>query len=113
MAKLALISNGPPFFIQPFREETGYQGELYTDPSLESYKLLNFKRGLSTLMGFKSIKESLRAATTGYGQISVQGDTQQQGGVLVIGPGDQLHYVYRNQEAGDHAPMADVLAACQ
>ena len=35
-AELVVIGNGAPHFIAGFREITGYDGPLYTDPSLAS-----------------------------------------------------------------------------
>jgi len=108
--QLVVIGNGMPNFIKAFREDTGYQGKLYTDPSLNTYKALNLKRSLGSLFGLKSVKEGLRAAASGYLQTEIQGDALQQGGAVIVGPGDVLHYVYRNSEAGDHAPVQEMLA---
>lgn len=108
--RLIVIGNGAPNFISAFREETGYQGLLYTDPSLETYKLLNLKRGVGSLFGFKSLKEGVRALSSGYLQTEIQGDALQQGGAVIAGPGDVLHDVYRNKEAGDHPPIQKMLA---
>jgi hypothetical protein len=108
-AQLIVIGNGAPNFISAFREETGYQGLLYTDPSLETYKLLNLKRGVGSLFGFKSLKAGIRAVSSGYLQTEIQGDALQQGGAVIAGPGDVLHYVYRNKEAGDHPPIKEML----
>jgi len=110
--QLVVIGNGAPHFIQAFREDTGYRGALYTDPTLNTYKLLNLKRSMGSLIGLKSLKEGIRAAASGYLQTSIQGDTLQQGGALVAGPGDTLHYFYRNKEAGDHPPLKEMLNAC-
>lgn len=107
-----MIGNGAPNFISAFREDTGYQGSLYTDPSLETYKILNLKRGVGSLFGFKSLKEGIRAAGSGYLQTEIQGDALQQGGAIIAGPGDVLHYVYQNKEAGDHAPISEMLNVC-
>ncbi|MBF0350209.1 MAG: hypothetical protein HQM11_04220 [SAR324 cluster bacterium] len=111
-AKLVVIGNGPHFFIQGFREDVGYDGIIYTDPSLKSYQVLNFKRDLKSFLGLKSVKESLRALTTGHMQQKTQGDALQQGGVLVISPQGTIPYLHVNQEAGDHAPIEQILKAC-
>jgi hypothetical protein len=111
-ARLVVIGNGNPHFIKAFREETGYAGLLYTDPSLETYKILQLKSGVGSLMGFKSLKQGIRAMRSGYLQTSIQGDALQQGGAVLIGPGDVLHYLYRNKEAGDHPPIRKLLDMC-
>jgi len=108
-AQLIVIGNGAPHFIKAFREDTEYQGKLYTDPSLETYKILNLKRSMGSLFGLKSFTEGVRAAASGHLKAEIQGDTLQQGGAIIVGPGDVLHYTYRNKEAGDHAPIQEML----
>lgn len=112
-AELIVIGNGAPLFIKAFREDTGYTGKLFTDPSLKTYEVLNLKRSIGSLFGFKSLKEGIRAAASGYLQTSIQGDTLQQGGAVIVGPGDILHYSYRNTEAGDHPPVSEMLKICE
>jgi len=109
-AVMCVIGNGAPLYIKAFREDTGYTGKLFTDPSLKTYEVLNLKRSVGSLFGFKSLKEGIRAAASGYLQTEIQGDALQQGGAVIVGPGDVLHYVYRNSEAGDHAPVQEMLA---
>lgn len=109
----ALISNGAPHYIQGFREDTGYTGEIYTDPSLESYRLLHFKKSYWSLVGVQSMKEMIRASTSGYHQLLIQGEPDQQGGVVVIDTNATVHYFYKNKEAGDHAPLEQIIEAYQ
>lgn len=111
--QLVVIGNGPEKFIVPFREVTRYKGPFFTDPSLETYNILGFKKGLTSVMGFSPLKAGLRALGTGYLQKGIQGPPLQQGGVLVVGPGQNAHYLYRSQKAGDHPPLKDVLKACE
>lgn len=108
--RLVVIGNGKPFHIKPFRKVTGYKGELYTDSTLETFKLLNLKSGLGSLFGTQSIREGLRAYREGHSQEGIQGSALQQGGALVVGPGDLVHYLYRSREPGDHPPVPDLLA---
>ncbi|OQX03534.1 MAG: hypothetical protein BWK80_55460 [Desulfobacteraceae bacterium IS3] len=112
-AVMCVIGNGAPLYIKAFREDTGYTGKLFTDPSLKTYEVLNLKRSVGSLFGFKSLKEGIRAAASGYLQTSIQGDTLQQGGAVIVGPGDVLHYSYRNSEAGDNPPVPEMLKACE
>ncbi|MGE5186459.1 MAG: AhpC/TSA family protein, partial [Acidobacteriota bacterium] len=44
-AELYVIGNGAPMFIEGFRETTGYDGAVFTDPSLEIYKAAQLERG--------------------------------------------------------------------
>jgi hypothetical protein len=112
-AQLVVIGNGPAKFILPFREATRYTGPLYTDPTLKTHGILGFKKGLASLVGLDPLKAGMRALGTGYLQKGVQGPPLQQGGVLVVGPGNFVHYLYRSKKAGDHPSMAEILEACE
>ncbi len=59
----------------------------------------------------KAWLNSLRAIRAGIRQGPTQGDPWQQGGVFVIRPGNVTAYAYVSEEAGDHPPVADVVAA--
>lgn len=111
--RIVVIGNGQPNFIEAFRNDTGYQGDLYTDPSLKTYELLKFKKSVSSLFGFKTIKNYFRAFSNGHAQKGIQGNAFQQGGVIVIHPVDNPVYVHINSEAGDHAPLDDIIKACE
>lgn len=111
-AQLVVIGNGPEHFITPFRKVTGYRGPLFTDPSLETYNILDFKKGLTSVIGLNPLKAGIRALSSGYLQKGIQGPPLQQGGVLVVGPGNIVHYVYRSQKAGDHPPAEEIFQAC-
>ncbi len=82
-----------------------------TDPTLKTYNVLNFKRGVGSLIGLRSFKEGIRSLGTGYMLKGIQGDSLQQGGAVVIGPGGILHYLYGSKEAGDNPPIQDMLDA--
>ncbi len=111
--QLVVIGNGPEKFILPFREATRYKGPLFTDPTLKTHRILGFKKGITSLVGFDPLKAGIRALGTGYLQKGIQGPPLQQGGVLVVGPGNFVHYLYRSKKAGDHPSMEDVLKACE
>ena len=112
-AQLVVIGNGPEKFIMPFREATRYKGPLFTDPTLKTHNILGFKKGIASMVGFDPLKAGIRALGTGYLQKGIQGPPLQQGGVLVVGPGDFVHYIYRSKKAGDHPTLEDVLKACE
>jgi len=111
--RIVVIGNGFPNFIEGFRNDTGYTGDLFTDPSLESYQLLNFKNSVKSLLGFKTMKSALHALSTGYLQKGIQGDALQQGGVVVVDSGGEPVYFYASSEAGDHAPISEIIQACK
>ncbi|MCP4110942.1 MAG: hypothetical protein GY749_36375 [Desulfobacteraceae bacterium] len=111
-AQLAIISNGEPHHIKPFRKSSKYHGKLYTDPSLKTYEILNFKRSVGSLFGIKSFTEGVRSVGTGHLMKGIRGDSLQQGGAVIVGPGETIHYSYINKEAGDHPPIKEMLDAC-
>jgi hypothetical protein len=111
-AQLVVIGNGPEHFITPFRQVTGYKGPLFTDPSLVTHNILDFRKDLTSVIGLNPLKAGIRALSSGYLQKGIQGSPLQQGGVLVVGPGHIVHYIYRSQKAGDHPPTEELLQAC-
>ena len=111
-ARLIVVGNGEPHQIQPFRRDTGYQGQIYTDPTRETYRTLDFSSGVGSLFGIKSLTEGIRAFRSGHSQKGVQGSALQQGGALVAGPGDHVHYFYKSRQPGDFPPIEALLKAC-
>ena len=83
-AKLHLIGNGGPSFIEGFREETGYTGSIYTDPSLKAYQAAGLIRSVRATMGLRSLAAGVKSMAAGERQGARQGDAWQQGGALVI-----------------------------
>ena len=59
--KLYVIGNGSPSFMDGFRETTGYQGPLFTDPSLEVYQAAGLKRGVATVLSPRAALAGLSA----------------------------------------------------
>jgi peroxiredoxin len=110
-AELYVIGNGTPNFIAGFRENTGYDGPLYVDPSLEVYKRAGMKRSVASVLNPKVLLHGARALSRGKMQGRTQGDSWQQGGTLVIAPDGAIKYAYHSSEAGDHAPTAEIIAA--
>lgn len=112
-ATLHVIGNGPPMFMAGFRDTTGYDGPLYSDPSLAVYRALELRRGWRTIVSARAAGNAVRALRGGFRQGRTQGDATQQGGVLVIGKDGRIHYRHADEVAGDHPPVADVLAAVE
>ena len=81
------------------------------DEELVAYRAAGFRRGRLGGLSPRLPRNMLRALSSGFRQSGVQGDPWQLGGVLVVGAGGDLLYQYASREAGDHAPVEDVLSA--
>src|SRR5262249_21196956 len=117
--ELVVIGSGTPNFIAGFRETTKYDGPLYVDPQLVSYKAAGLKRGVLRTLNPLTIAMGVRAMAHGNFQGRTQGDNYQQGGILVIipsspaGPPGRIVYEHVSDVAGDNAPAREVVAALQ
>jgi hypothetical protein len=111
-AELVVVGNGAPHFMQAFREDTGLDGPLFTDPTLATYRALEFRRGVAaTVFSPRTWAHALRAMRAGFRQGRTQGDAFQLGGVLGVRPDGEVVYRYASAEAGDHPPVEELLAA--
>jgi hypothetical protein len=111
-AQLVVVGNGKPQHIASFRKTVGFEGELVTDPSLESYKAALFVRtGLISLFRLSVIAAGLRALRKGFRQGWTQGEDSQQGGVIVVRPPGDVLYRFASRFAGDHPEPRAALAA--
>jgi NAD(P)-dependent dehydrogenase (short-subunit alcohol dehydrogenase family) len=110
-AELVIVGNGSPAFAASFREDYALDGPLLVDPELRAYRAAGLRRGRVEILSPRLPFEALRALRSGARQGAVQGDAWQLGGVFVIRPGGELAYGHMSRDAGDHPPVADVLAA--
>ncbi len=112
-ARLAIVGNGSAEFARAFREDLSLPDdvELLVDPELRSYRAAGMRRGRAELLSPRLASNALRAFRAGFRQGAVQGDPFQLGGLLVIRPDGALAYRHVSREAGDHAPLGDVVAA--
>lgn len=106
-----VIGNGAPNFIAGFREVTGYKGPLYTDPSLKVYEAAHLERGLFTVVNPGALMSTIGAFARGGKQGRPQGDHLQQGGVLVVAPGDELVWQHTSKRPGDNASVDKIVSA--
>jgi dehydrogenase/reductase SDR family protein 12 len=112
-AELVIVGNGSRYFASSFREELGLDCPLLVDPELTAYRAAGLRRGRVEILSPRIPLNALRAFWSGARQHGVRGDPWQLGGVFVIRPGGEVLYRYVSREAGDHAPIADVLAALE
>lgn len=111
-AELVFIGNGNRHFAQGFKADHAITSPLYVDTKRDSYRALGMKRGFFATLGSRATwKNMLRAWKQGFRQGGTRGDAWQNGGVLVVEPGGGVAFSYLSREAGDHPPVADVLAA--
>ncbi len=97
--------------MKKFRSVTGYHGILLTDPSLESFKFLEFKGGLGDIIGIKSFTKGFSALKSGFMPGSLQGHALQLGGAIVVAPEGAITYFFKSSAAGDHPPVEALLGA--
>uniref|UniRef100_A0A8C5LMJ4 Peroxiredoxin like 2C n=1 Tax=Jaculus jaculus TaxID=51337 RepID=A0A8C5LMJ4_JACJA len=115
---LIVIGQSSYHHIEPFCKLTGYSHEIYVDPGREIYKRLGMKRGEEVVSSGQSphVKsnllsgslQSLWRAVTGP-LFDFQGDPAQQGGTLILGPGNIIHFIHRDRNRLDHKPINSVL----
>ena len=108
---LVVIGNGAPMFIEGFREQTHYDGPIYTDPSLAVFKAAELKRSALRTIDPRSLGKAFKAFTGGHRQGRIEGDAWQQGGVLVITPDGTIKYHHASERPGDNASPSQILAA--
>jgi len=95
-----------------FQERQRVGADVWVDERRRTYRHLGFERSPgSTLFRFATMKHALRAWKKGFRQGRTQGDPWQQGGVLVVRAGGEAVSCHVSEEAGDLAPMAEVLEA--
>ncbi len=108
-AKIIFISNGAAYMIKGFKEELGItSAPIFTDPSLDAFKAVGFKRGFKASLGITAIGNAIKALGQGHRQGNVfgkdQGDLWQLGGLVVVKQDETVPYVFISQAAGDFAP---------
>ncbi|MFI5183794.1 MAG: AhpC/TSA family protein [Vicinamibacteria bacterium] len=106
------MGNGNRHFAYAFRKDFAITTPVYVDTQRDVYRALGMRRGLaSALASAVAWKSVYRALKAGFRQGATQGDPWQLGGVLVVLPGGRVSYLHSSVDAGDHAPLADILAA--
>jgi AhpC/TSA antioxidant enzyme len=110
-AELVVVGNGDLASARRFARETGLSTPLYVDAQREAYRALGMRRDVTSALNPAFVGNAWRALRAGFRQTSVQGDPWQMGGVLLVLPGGQVVYRYLSSAAGDHPPVAELLAA--
>jgi len=109
-AELHVIGNGAPAFLEGFRETTGYDGPLYTDPSLAVYHAAELRSGLRTVLTMGALTRTIGAFRRGFRQGRTRGSALQQGGVMVVAAG-QVVWHHVSTGPGDNATARQIITA--
>jgi hypothetical protein len=109
--RIVFVGNGTPRAAGWFQQRFAADSTVLTDPDLVTYAAIGARSGLLSTLGPKAWGAGLRAFRSGARQSSTKGHGFQQGGVLVIAPGNDVVYRHVSSAAGDHAPLGEVLAA--
>nr|XP_013801135.1 PREDICTED: LOW QUALITY PROTEIN: thioredoxin-like protein AAED1 [Apteryx mantelli mantelli] len=121
--RLIVIGQSSSHQGKPLCSLTGYTHEMYVDPQREIYKTLGMKRGegnntpdktnqaqsphVKSNMLLGSIRRMWRAMTGPA--FDFLGDPAQQGGTLILGPGNEVYFLHLDKHRLDHAPINTVL----
>lgn len=112
--RVAYVGNGEPRYIEAFVERNAIDPEVVeviTDPTLAAHRALELRRSLHAALGPRALWNVGRALVSGFRASTVEGDAQQQGGVLVVDGEGRVAYLHRDRATGDHANTTDVIAA--
>lgn len=110
-AQLAFIGSGEPPFARTFHDEFVPDCSVYSDTSAATYAAIGARSGLRTIAGPGVIVAALRARRNGFRQTATRGRPLQQGGVVVMLPGDRVAWSYTSRHAGDHPSTDQVVEA--
>ena len=110
-ARLAFVGTGEPRYARSFRDELVPDCPVYSDTSGATYASIGARGGLRTIAGPGVITAALRARRNGFRQTQTRGRPLQQGGVVIMLPGDRVGWSYISRHAGDHPTTAQVVEA--
>lgn len=108
---VVVVGNGRPHHAKMFREDDAVPFTLWVDPELRAYRAAGLRRGLGAVFSRRSLVHAARALKAGFRQTKTKGDPWQNGGVFVITPKGRTVYEQVSEEAGDHAPLHEILVA--
>jgi len=121
--RLVVIGCGDWHLIKNYCETTGFEGEMYADPSRALYKCLGLTESLdrtpagqekrSYLTGRSFMGNLVKSIWDGPlknpQHIGKQGNISQLGGDFIFGPGEVCSFSSRMQHTEDHMELSDLL----
>lgn len=110
---MVLLGNGRPDFIEAFSQRNHLGDKpvtILTDPSLEVYQYAGLQRSAWATFGPKSVVGFAKALAKGNSQSKLEGDSTQQGGLIILDEAGKVRFLYRNKDIGDHADTGAVMS---
>ncbi len=108
-AQLAFVGNGTKEMITDFKSILGSDSALvFSEPSMESYYAIGFKRGFLNVMNPHSIKNVVRAKFAGVPGGDMSGYRWQLGGVVFIKTTGEVPYLYFSEAMGDYPAETEI-----
>eukprot|EP01006_Ploeotia_vitrea_P006854 TRINITY_DN15049_c0_g1_i1.p1 TRINITY_DN15049_c0_g1~~TRINITY_DN15049_c0_g1_i1.p1 ORF type:complete len:216 (+),score=21.22 TRINITY_DN15049_c0_g1_i1:182-829(+) len=102
--KLVIVGNGTPAEAQLFRKDMQWNGELYLDPSSETYRALGMPRWTKSAVRSRFFTLSAIKFARGIGKnhrSNFKGDGLQSGGVIICQPGAPAPYFIWKEKDND------------
>ncbi|XP_013417353.1 thioredoxin-like protein AAED1 isoform X1 [Lingula anatina] len=115
--KLVVIGCAPWKFIKHFKQETGYQYDMYCDPDRNIYKCLKCKceANHTRKVVNKHIKSNALSGILKSTWRAMQfpnewqGDPSQMGATFILGPGSTVHFSHLDGNSADQVAINDLL----
>ncbi|KAI9010704.1 hypothetical protein DFJ74DRAFT_710939 [Hyaloraphidium curvatum] len=117
---IIVVTPAPAWAVRKFVASTGFSLPMYSDPSRELYKALDFNFVFDSKLEWKVASRHVRTTVPAAWALGffkgvtegVQGDPRQQGGAFVLGPGKrECSFVHFDRFNADHAPIPVLLEA--
>lgn len=112
--RTVFIGNGQPHFIDGFVERFAmydHHIDIVTDPTLASFRAVEMLRSWWATYGPKAIWDQIRATGAGHINRWGEGDTLQQGGIVLVDSDGCIAWYHRNASKGGHPASVEVVDA--
>jgi peroxiredoxin len=113
-AEVVAIGTGNAMYAKAFTADEQIPFTVLLDEDGEAAEVASVKGGAGALFKLASpsvLKASARARKSGHHQGKTGSRPLQLGATFIVGPGEEVVYEHLDNDVGDHAPLADVLAA--
>lgn len=115
-AEVVAIGTGNMMYAKAFVDDEKVPFAVLVDEDGEAAQAASVKGGAKVLASMLSpsvLSAGRRARKAGHHQHKTGSRSLQLGATFVVAPGDNVLYSHIDGDFGDHAPLADVMAALQ